>query len=108
MRTLQNTDIFAFGRILKKANIKEEIKNITTNKETTQESLGFDLLFILFTNCSQKEVEEEIFAFLASLFEEDVETVKKSEPLETIEKLQKVADWKRWQDFFSLAAKSMK
>jgi len=107
MRTLQNTDIFAFGRIIKKANIKEEIKKIATDKDTTEESLGFDLLFILFTNCSDKEVEEEIFTFLASLFEEDIETVKKSDPIETIEKLKNVADWEKWKSFFSLTAKSM-
>ena len=108
MRTLQNTDIFAFGRIMAKANLKEEIKTIATDKNTTPESLGFDLMFTLFANCSNEQVEEEIFSFLASLFETDTETVKKMEPIETIEKLKEVADWEKWKDFFSLGAKLVK
>ena len=108
MRTLQNTDIFAFGRILSKANLKEEIKTIATDKNATPESLGFDLLFTLFTNCSNRQVEEEIFVFLASLFDEDVETVKEMDPFETVEKLKDVADWEKWKDFFSLGAKLVK
>lgn len=108
MRTLQNTDVFVFGRILSKANLKEEIKKIATDKNTTPESLGFDLLFTLFTNCSDKQVEEEIFIFLASLFETDTESVKKMDPIETMEKLKEVADWEKWKDFFSLGAKLVK
>ena len=108
MRTLQNTDVFVFGRILSKANLKEEIKKIATDKNTTPESLGFDLLFTLFTNCSDKKVEEEIFNFLASLFETDAESVKKMDPIETMEKLSGVADWEKWKDFFSLGAKLVK
>ena len=73
MRSLQNTDIFAFGRILSKANLKEEI-----------------------------------FSFLASLFEMEVEDVKKLEPMETFEMISKVADWEKWKSFFSLGVKSMK
>lgn len=108
MRTLQNTDVFVFGRILSKANLKEEIKRIATDKNTTPESLGFDLLFTLFTNCSDKQVEEEIFIFLASLFETDTESVKKMDPIETMGKLKEVADWEKWKDFFSLGAKLVK
>lgn len=108
MRTLQNTDVFVFGRILSKANLREEIKKIATDKNTTPESLGFDLLFTLFTNCSDKQVEEEIFNFLASLFETDTESVKKMDPIETMEKLKDVADWEKWKDFFSLGAKLVK
>ena len=108
MRTLQNTDIFSLGRILSKANLKEEIKNIATDKNTTPESLGFDLLFTLFTKCSDKQVEEEIYEFLASIFEVDAEYIKKMDPIVTMEKLQEVADWERWKDFFSLGAKLVK
>ena len=33
MRNLQNPDIFAFGRIIKQANIKEEIKKLALDKQ---------------------------------------------------------------------------
>ena len=108
MRKLQNQDVFAFGRIIRKANLKEEIKKISLDANTNAESYGFDLLFAIFTNCSDVAVENEIYLFLASLFEEDVETVKQGEPLETFEKLKNIADWEKWKSFFSLVAKSMK
>ena len=38
MRNLQNPDIFAFGRIIKQANIKEEIKKLALDKNTDVES----------------------------------------------------------------------
>lgn len=108
MRTLQNSDVFALGRILSKANLKEEIKKLATGKDMDPESLGFDLLFCVFTNCSNKEVEEEIYSFLASLFETDIEEVKKMDPIDTIERLKGIADWEKWKSFFSLGVKSMK
>ena len=108
MRTLQNTDIFAFGRIISKANIKEEFKNMAIEKDTDVQALGFDILFTIFTHCSEKEVEEEIFSFLADLFEKPVDDVKKMEPIETMEALKEVADWEKWKAFFSLGAKLTK
>ena len=108
MRNLQNTDIFAFGRILTKANLKDEIKKVTTGNEKDAEAIGFDLLFTILTNCSDKAVEEEIFSFLASLFEMEVEEVKKLDPIETFEMITKIADWGKWKSFFSLGVKSMK
>ena len=108
MRNLQNQDVFALGRILSKANLKEEIKKVSIGKETDVESLGFDLLYTVFTNCSDKEVEDEIFSLLASLFEMEIEEVKKMDPIETFENISKVAEWEKWKSFFSLGVKSMK
>jgi len=107
MRKLQNSDVFTFGRIIKEANIKEEIKQIATDKNASPESLGFDLLFILFTNCSNTEVETEIYSFMSDIFEMPVEEVKKLDPIDTIEKLKGVADWERWKTVFSLGVKSV-
>ena len=108
MRNLQNTDIFAFGRILSKANLKDEIKKVSVNNEKDVEALGYDLLFTIFTSCSNKEAEEEIYNFLAPIFEMDVEEVKKLDPIETFEMIKKIADWEKWKSFFSLGVKSMK
>lgn len=108
MRTLGNEDIFTIGRILSKANIKDEIKKVAIGNEKNVEALGFDLIFTILTSCSSKEVEAEIFDFLASLFEVDVEEVRRMDPIETFEKIKQVADWEKWQSFFSLGAKSMK
>jgi len=108
MRNLQNSDIFAFGRILTKANLKEEIKKISIGNEKDVEAIGFDLLFTVFANCSNKEVEEEIYSFFASIFEITPEEVSKLDPIETYEKIKQVADWEKWKSFFSLGVKSMK
>ena len=108
MRQLGNEDIFAFGRILKKANLKDEIKKIALDKETDVESFGFDLIFTIFTNCSDVQVENEIYSLLASLFETDIDTIKRMEPLDTLEQMRQIADWEKWKNFFLSVAKSMK
>lgn len=108
MRKLQNSDVFAFGRILAKANLKEEIKKISIGNERDVEAIGFDLLFTVFTNCSDKAVEEEIYSFFASIFETTTEEVAQLDPIETFEKISQVADWEKWKSFFSLGVKSMK
>ena len=108
MRSLQNTDVFAFGRILTKANLKEEIKKVSVGNEKNIEAIGYDLLYTIFSSCSNKEVEEEIYNFLAPIFEMDVEEVKKMDPIETFEMIKNIADWKKWQSFFSLGVRSMK
>ena len=111
MRQLQNTDIFAIGRIITKANLREELKEIATAESTNLDNLeavGFDILFALFTSCSDKEVENEIYDLLSSLFELSVEEVKAMNPLETMEKIKQVADWKEWKTFFLSAAKLKK
>ena len=108
MINLQNSDIFAFGRVLSKANLKEEIKKVTVGKEKDVEALGYDLLFAIFSSCSNKEVEEEIYNFLAPIFEMEVEEVKKLDPIETFDMIKKIADWEKWKSFFSLGVRSMK
>jgi len=108
MRNLTNADVFAFGRILTKANLKEEIKKVAVGNEKNVEAIGYDLLFTIFSSCSNKEVEEEIYNFLAPIFEMGVEEVKNMDPIETFEKIKEIADWKKWQSFFSLGVRSMK
>ena len=108
MRTIQNSDIFAFGRILSKANLKDEIKKISVGNEKDVEAIGYELIYTVFVSCSDENVEAEIYSFLASLFEMEAEDVKKLEPIETLEKLKGVADWEKWKSFFSLGVKSMK
>jgi len=108
MRNLQNQDIFAFGRILSKANLKEEIKKVSIGNEKDVEEIGFDLIFTVFTSCSDTEVEEEIYTLLASLFETEVDDVKRMDPLETFDNLKQIADWSKWKSFFSLGVRSMK
>lgn len=112
MRNLGNEDIFAIGRILSKANLKEEIKKVTIDKninsESDMEQLGFDLLFTILVNCSDRTVEAEIYELLSSLFECEVEEVKKMNPIETFNKIKEVADWSQWKAFFLLGAKSMR
>ena len=43
MRNLGNEDIFAIGRILSKANLKEEIKKVAIGNEKDVEALGKSL-----------------------------------------------------------------
>ena len=108
MRKLQSTDIFAFCRIINAVGIKEEIKAIAMKanslKDINKEEAGFDLLFSLFEKASGEKAEEELFKFFANIFEEDVEIVKKMDPVEFIDKLMEAADIEKWKLFFSRVA----
>ena len=66
------------------------------------------LLFTVTLYAYGKEAENEIYNFLAPIFEMDVEEVKKLDPIETFEMIKKIADWEKWKSFFSLGVRSMK
>lgn len=85
MRKLTLPDAFAFARILKAADIKNEIvnfsKEIISRKNKKQEininEIGLEFVVTLITAAADVKVEEKIYSFLASVCEMDVENIKK-------------------------------
>lgn len=85
MRKLTLTDTFAFARILKAADIKNEVinfaKEILARKNKKQglniEEIGLEFVITLITAAADVKVEEKIYSFLASVCEMEIENVKK-------------------------------
>lgn len=102
MRKLQTHDIFAFGRVVKEIGIKDDLKNICMNSNNISDvyESGFELLFTLFEKATTDRAENALLKFFADIFEEDVDSVKTSDPVEFLDKLVEVAEPQKWRDFF--------
>ena len=112
MRELQTPDVFALVRLISKAGIKEDLKSrileIEDLKSVNTESFGYDVLFLLIEKAAEPQIENEIYKFFADIFEESVEDIKKSDPIDFFEKIMQVATPERWLAFFESAARLMK
>ena len=106
MRNLKSMDILTLMRILKKANVKQNLVQLDVPKNVTDEQYGVLLLLTVLEGVP--EAKDDIIAFLS-----DVAGVKKKELEEDefeilpkiIEHLQKQ---EKFIDFLSNAFKSMK
>lgn len=112
MRSLQLQDTFAVARIIKKANLKEVIKDATKNskimsainskeeqsKEVTDDEImetGIDMIFTIIENVSDEKVEKDIYKLLASIFERkenDLRTMAPGDFIKNIKELLKEND----------------
>ena len=80
MRKLNIKDAFTLARIIKKADIKEEIADfanrIATKKRNSKdetvntEEVGLEFVVTLLSSLSSKEIEQEIYALLADIRED--------------------------------------
>lgn len=65
MRNLNNKDLFKIMRILRKANIKQELIKMKLPKDISDNEYGMMMLLTLLENAPQ--VEKEVFEFLADV-----------------------------------------
>ncbi|MGN0503062.1 MAG: hypothetical protein ACI4HN_09060 [Ruminococcus sp.] len=85
MRKFTLPDAFAFARILKAADIKNEVinfaKEILARKNKKQkiniEEIGLEFVITIITAAADVKVEEKIYSFLSSVCEMDIENIKK-------------------------------
>ena len=112
MRPLKNSDLFSFARLIKKARIKDEVKELTLSinnlDEINTESFGYDVLFTIIEAAAEKDTEQYVYEFLSGPLEMTPEELAKADPVETIEKVMQIADVERWKAFFTSAAKLTK
>lgn len=113
MRKLQTTDIFAACRMLSRIGVREEIREVAMKAEESKTKkirvdMGFDLMFGILEKATQENAEDEIYNFIAGIFECDAEEIRVMDPLELFEKSTEVADFEKWKNFFKLAVGSMK
>lgn len=112
MRALNNSDLFAFVRLVKKAKITDKIKELTLSinniNEINTESFGYDVMFTIIEAAAEKESEQAVYEFLSGPLEMTTEELALADPVETIEKVMQIADVEKWKTFFASAANLMK
>lgn len=106
MRKLQTSDVFELARLIKRAGIKDELKDVAlkANKEDI-EGTGFDLIFGVVEKLTEQKVEDDLYKFLSGPLEESPEEVKVMDPLELVEKIMRIADMEKWKAFLKLAVR---
>ena len=75
MRNLQTSDLFSLCRILTTIGIREEIREVAIKAEESKTKkvkvdMGFDLLFGILEKATKEQSEQEIYKFIANLFED--------------------------------------
>lgn len=105
MRGLQTSDIFSAVRVLTKIGVREEIKEVAKQAEESkgkkiQIDFGFDLMFGIIEKAAEQRAENEIYCFIADLFECSPDEVKKMNPVQMFKNLLEVANVEEWKDFF--------
>lgn len=125
MRKLVTKDVFTLGRIVKKAKLKDKLAEITFAnqlEEQTEEDktaskafaeaeakrVGVQMVFAIIEACCEKNVESELYAFLASIFE--LKSAKEVEELELdklIANIAELAEKNNLTHFLSLATQSI-
>lgn len=113
MRNLQTSDLFSLCRILTTIGIREEIREVAIKAEESKTKkvkvdMGFDLLFGILEKATKEQSEQEIYKFIANLFECKWEEVRDMDPVELLDKLEQVADIEKWKSFFKRVAALMK
>lgn len=110
MRKLQTRDIFELARVVKKVDLKEELKEIAikTNKDNEgadEYSLGFDFIFGVIEKFIEKESENAIYEFLSGPFECTPEEVEKIDPFDLVQGIFEIASIEKWKSFLKLAVR---
>ena len=113
MRSLRTSDIFSACRLLSVIGVREEIREVALKAEESKTKkvkvdFGFDLLFGILEKATKEASEEEIYKFIANLFECDWQEVRDMDPIELLDKLEQVADIEKWKNFFKRVAALMK
>ena len=107
MRNFKATDLFALSRILKKMNIKDEIKgldidiNAGTDKVDVKETVIIELIYIFLENIGLAEIE--VYKFLADIEGRKVDDIKNLEIDEFIDILRDVFNNEGFTKLFTQA-----
>ena len=113
MRKLNTSDIFSACRLLSAIGVREELKEVAlkaeeSNTKKVKAEVGFDLIFGILEKATKEKSEEEIYKFIANLFECEWQEVRDMDPVDMLEKLEQVAEIDKWKNFFKRVAALMK
>ncbi|MEG1704794.1 MAG: hypothetical protein RR090_12165 [Niameybacter sp.] len=111
MRRLQFQDAFKVARIIKKGSIKEalvsKVQEINAKGVKDQEKVGIDIIFTLLECAGDEAVEQELYSFLASVFELEAEEVKTMELDPLMHYFKQLSQENNLADFFKKATNLM-
>lgn len=113
MRNLLTQDLFPLTRIIKKMNIKSDIKAIAKDlnglsdeeKLKAKDSLNIDLMMLFIENIGS--AEKEIYKLLANLSGKTEKEIAEQKLIETIDMLKAIFNDDQFDDFFGVAVKSL-
>lgn len=109
MRNLKTTDLFSLTRIIKKMNIKDEIKGLIKDvsglndaeKASALQTIQMELILLFIENIGNSE--KEIYKLLADMNDCTVKDIENQSPIRTIEMIQAVANDEELANFLKVA-----
>lgn len=108
MRGLEFQDMFSMARILSKTELNKEIENLVKKVQNGEkidtEAVGIEFILTVLSKASTREVEKEIYSFLADVFEMQIDDIRHMKPKKLVETF-KEADAAEWKDFFISAVR---
>lgn len=110
-RGLKTKDLFSIIRIIKKMNMKGEIKKLVTDitgktekeKKVAMQGLKADLMMLFIENITN--AEQEIYKFLGSLSDKTPQEIEDQELEDTLEMIEELFKQEKFKDFLSSAVK---
>lgn len=107
MRTLRADDIFPFIRMINKIGLKNEIEYIS-NHQNDEDISDIDILMLIIEKAAENNVENEIYKFMARLFECTEDELRKKDLFEFLEDTIKIVSIDKWKAFFQSVASILK
>jgi len=107
MRKLQSNDFFTFTKIIKKMEIREELKVIANNvtkakdKEVAQNEMQIEIIMIFIENIAN--AEHEVYKFVSAISEKSLEELKDLQTF--MDALKAIFEDESIKSFFKLALK---
>jgi hypothetical protein len=103
MKKLTGKHVFAMAKIIKAANLKEELCRIIAKSQTvgiSPEEIGIETIMAVVNACGDDKVEQRVYEFLDDVFETKVADMS----LESIiQNLKQLAEENNLIDFFKSA-----
>lgn len=111
MRNLKTSDIFGLSRILKKMNIKEDIKKLARNvtgttpeeKKKAEQNMEIDLVMLFVENISS--AEKEIYKFFADLTGKNAADIENMELSKFIDLVKELFNQDGFENFLSAVSR---
>lgn len=103
MRKLQTSDVFSAMRLIKKANLKEELRPVLRRASTSNlsvEDVGIEAIIDFMGIISEKNAEQAIYEVLAGPFEITAKEVETMPPMQLVNNLTELAKENDLKVFF--------
>lgn len=90
MKVLTGKHVFAMARLIKAANLKEEIGNILASSYKNEKEVGIKVIMSLFESCSDPIVEKYFYELFDDVFESKVSETSIEKIIDNFKELAKM------------------